>query len=216
VRGHPERSEGPRANLQTLRGVLRGPSPSARSFVVCATQDDHANPSFSCYPVAGSGQVASKIFRGRRGNNNGACRETQHHRATQVSNKRAIHTQGLVPEETAKRKQTAIAKDAQAPTHRARRKLRRLQAAQRQSSFPNQPVNQNGVWRNGVSANGESAPPQMVARRTTAIQLIHPGPLQSIRIATTKQISVASNDVTTNAVPHGASYVFTLPWRRLV
>jgi len=73
----------------------------------------------------------------------------------QISNKGTVSAQCRVAEETRKREQATVAKRADAPTHSVWLKLRRLQASQWQPRRPKQPMNQNGIRCNRVSANRE-------------------------------------------------------------
>jgi hypothetical protein len=106
----------------------------------------------------------------------------------EVRNKRAIRTQGFVPKEACERKQAAIAKCADPSMHGARLELGRLQVAQWQPSGPEQPMNENG--------------PHASQMNLWALQII--------AIAMPTHIRVATDEMTSNVVIHGASYVFTM------
>ena len=102
--------------------------------------------------------IANKIFRCRGGNDDVVPREMQNNCPMRVGNKGAICSERLAVKPASEGEQAAVAKCANAPTHRLRLDLCRMQTSQRKSGRPEQAVNENRLWSGGITANREEYP----------------------------------------------------------
>ncbi len=126
----------------------------------------------------------------------------QNNGPTRIGNKSAICAECPAVKPTGEGKQAAITEGANAPTHRFRFNLGRVQTDQRKLSRPEQPVNQNGAGSHSVTPNSEQcATPDDAKRKQGFPRAATPD--KADRDNNT-HMAVTSEDMIMSDVLHGA------------